>query len=121
MVSESTTTTKIHPHSNQPHPMNPTLQKDPGGPNNKGKTPPMVSCAPGTDVHARGLQSMLMRHLGNHTPPAQVALVKNSHWLVFVIVSYINLFSIQARKQTTKLYIVFPAQEERNMHKLVTG
>ena len=38
-----------------------------------------------------------MRHLGNHTPPAQVALVKNSHWLVFVIVSYINLFSIQAR------------------------
>ena len=44
-----------------------------------------------------------------------------SHCLVIVIVSYIILFRKPARKQTTQLYIVLHAQQDRAMHKLVTG
>ena len=47
--------------------------------------------------------------------------IVSRHWLVIVIVSYISLFSKPARKQTTQLYIVLHAQQDRAMHKLVTG
>ena len=44
-----------------------------------------------------------------------------SHWLVVVIVSYISLFSKPALKQTTQLYVVSHAQQDRAVHTLVTG
>ena len=57
----------------------------------------------------------------HRTPPAQAALtrivgiatrrVREEHWLVIVIVSYISLSSKPARKETTKRYIVLHAQQ----------
>ena len=48
-------------------------------------------------------------------------VIVSCHWLVVVIVSYISLFRKPARKHATQLYIVLQAQQDRAIHKLVTG